>query len=60
MSHVTSDLAKRYCEQRGSTDLKTFYGVSGGVMEREWVAAFDLLSFNSFEQLPETTKIMLI
>ena len=31
-------------------------GCGDGIMEREWVAAFDLLSFNSFEQLFETTK----
>ena len=31
-------------------------GCGGGVMEREWVAAFDLLPFNSFEQLSETTE----
>ena len=31
-------------------------GEEGGVMEQEWVAAFDLLLLHGFEQLSETTK----
>ena len=33
-------------------------GCGSGAKEREWVAAFDLVSLNSFEQLSETTEML--